>query len=137
MNKVYRYDIHGKSILKTLNKYYASDLGIRQIKTNNEQINYSTCLENVVYNDLVSKDYQVYVGKTKTGEIDFIAIKDNKFKYIQVCYDLSDESTRNREFNAFQGIDGDKYIITLIKEDYSNNDIKQVYLFDFLINDDF
>ena len=137
MNKVYRYDIHGKSILKTLNKYYASDLGIRQIKTNNEQINYSTCLENVVYNDLVSKDYQVYVGKTKTGEIDFIAIKDNKFKYIQVCYDLSDESTRNREFNAFQGIDGDKYIITLTKEDYSNNDIKQVYLFDFLMNDDF
>lgn len=137
MNKVYRYDIHGKSILKTLNKYYASDLGIRQIKTNNEQINYSTCLENVVYNDLVSKDYQVYVGKTKTGEIDFIAIRDNKFKYIQVCYDLSDESTRNREFNAFQGIDGDKYIITLTKEDYSNNDIKQVYLFDFLMNDDF
>ena len=66
-----------------------------------------------------------------------LQLTDNKFKYIQVCYDLSDESTRNREFNAFQGIDGDKYIITLTKEDYSNNDIKQVYLFDFLMNDDF
>ena len=51
MNKVYRYDIHGKNILKTLNKYYASDLGIKQIKTNNEVVNYSVALENIIYND--------------------------------------------------------------------------------------
>lgn len=65
MNKVYRYDIHGKNILKTLNKYYATDLGIKQIKTNNDEINYSTALENLVYNDLIIKDYKVFVGKTK------------------------------------------------------------------------
>ena len=118
MNKVYRYDIHGKNILKTLNKYYANDLGIKQIKTNNENINYSVALENIVYNDLIGKDYKVYVGKTKKGEIDFIATKNNKFKYIQVCYDLTNEETRNREFASFKELDKstDKYIITLTKK---------------------
>ena len=138
MNKVYRYDIHGKNILKTLNKYYTNDLGIKQIKTNNEEINYSVSLENIVYNDLIGKDYKVFIGKTKKGEIDFIALKNNKFKYIQVCYDLSDENTRNREFSAFDDIeDSEKYIITLTKEDYSRDGIKQVNIFDFLMDDNF
>ncbi len=138
MNKVYRYDIHGKNILKTLNKYYANDLGIKQIKTNNENINYSTALENIVYNDLIGKDYKVFVGKTKKGEIDFIASKNNSFKYIQVCLDLSEESTRIREFGAFDEIeDNEKYIITLTKKDYSTDAVKQINVFDFLMNDDF
>ena len=138
MNKVYRYDIHGKNVLKTLNKYYANDLGIKQIKTNNEEINYSVALENIVYNDLIGKDYKVFIGKTKKGEIDFIASKNNKFKYIQVCYDLTDENTRIREFSAFDGINnGDKYIITLSKKDYSTTDVKQINIFDFLMDDDF
>ena len=138
MNKVYRYDVHGKNILKTLNKYYANDLGIKQIKTNNEEINYSVALENIVYNDLIGKGYKVFIGKTKKGEIDFIASKNNKFKYIQVCFDLSDESTRIREFNAFDDIDdNNKFIITLTKKDYSTNDVKQINIFDFLMNDEF
>ena len=138
MNKVYRYDVHGKNILKTLNKYYANDLGIKQIKTNNEEINYSVALENIVYNDLIGKGYKVLIGKTKKGEIDFIASKNNKFKYIQVCFDLSDESTRIREFNAFDDIDdNNKFIITLTKKDYSTNDVKQINIFDFLMNDEF
>ena len=138
MNKVYRYDIHGKNILKTLNKYYVNDLGIKQIKTNNEEINYSVALENIVYNDLIGKDYKVFIGKTKKGEVDFITSKNNKFKYIQVCFDLSDENTRIREFSAFDGInDNNKYIITLTKKDYSTNDVKQINIFDFLMNDEF
>lgn len=138
MNKVYRYDVHGKNILKTLNKYYANDLGIKQIKTNNEVINYSAALENIVYNDLIGKDYKVFIGKTKKGEIDFIASKNSKFKYIQVCFDLTDEVTRIREFSAFDGIDdSEKYIITLSKEDYSNDSVKQVNIFDFLMDDNF
>ncbi len=138
MNKVYRYDIHGKNILKTLNKFYVNDLGIKQIKTNNENVNYSVSLENIVYNDLINKDYKVFVGKTKKGEIDFIASKNNTFKYIQVCFDLSNEETRKREIDAFTGIESkEKYIITLTKEDFSTEDIKQIYIFDFLMNDDF
>lgn len=138
MNKVYRYDIHGKNILKTLNKYYANDLGIKQIKTNNQELNYSVALENIVYNDLIGKDYKVYVGKTKKGEIDFIASKNNKFKYIQVCFDITDDNTRLREFSAFEEIGGeDKYIVTLTKKDYSESGIKQVNIFDFLMDDNF
>ena len=138
MNKVYRYDIHGKNILKTLNKYYATDLGIKQIKTNNEDINYSISLENIVYNELIGKGYKVFVGKTKKGEIDFIASKNNKFKYIQVCFNLDDEITRNREFSAFNEIEGnEKYIITLSKKDYSTDSVKQINVFDFLMSDTF
>ena len=138
MNKVYRYDLHGKSILKTLNKYYANDLGIKQIKTTGDNINYSISLENIVYNDLIGKDYKVYIGKTKKGEIDFVATKNNITKYIQVCYKLEEESTIEREFGAFNDIEGNnKYVISLDNEDYSKNGIKHINIFDFLMNDDF
>ena len=139
MNKVYRYDIHGKSILKTLNKYYANDLGIRQIKTNTEEINYSMALENIVYNDLIGKDYKVYIGKTKKGEIDFIATKNNKTKYIQVCYKLETKETLEREFNAFNGLDDsyEKYIISMDKKNYSKEKIKHINIFELLMNDNF
>ena len=138
MNKVYRYDIHGKNILKTLNKYYCNDLGIKQIKTNSEELNLSVALENVVYNDLIGKNYKVYIGKTKKGEIDFVAIKNNVTKYIQVSYDLSNEETRAREVNAFNEFESDeKYIITMDKNDYDIKDVHILNIFDFLMNDTF
>lgn len=138
MNKVYRYDIHGKNILKTLNKYYCNDLGMKQIKTNSEELNLSVALENVVYNDLIGKNYKVYIGKTKKGEIDFVAIKNNVTKYIQVSYDLSNEETRAREVNAFNEFDSDeKYIITMDKNDYDIKDVHILNVIDFLMNDTF
>ena len=139
MNKVYRYDIQGKSVLKTLNKYYASDLGVKKIKTNNKEINYSIALENVVFNDLLVKGYDVYIGKTKKGEVDFVATKDKEFKYIQVCYELSQEETRKREFSAYNGIEDNysKYVISLDEEDYSRDGIKHINIFEFLMNDKF
>lgn len=139
MNKVNRYDIHGKTILKTLNKYYSTDLGIKQIKTTGTDLNYSIALENIVYNDLIGKNYKVYIGKTKKGEIDFIAVKNNRIKYIQVCYKLDKEETIKREFSAFDCIDDDneKYIISLDKKDYSKDGIKHLNIFDFLMNDEF
>lgn len=138
MNKVYRYDVHGKSILKTLNKFYCNDLGIKQIMINSESINYSVAMENIVYNDLISKDYKVYVGKTKKGEVDFVASKNNKPKYIQVCYKLEKEETINREFNALDCIDSDeKYVISLDKQDFSRNGVKHINIFDFLLNENF
>ncbi len=139
MNKVYRYDVHGKSILKTLNKFYATDLGIKQIKTNHEEVSYSVALENMVYNDLINKDYKVFIGKTKKGEIDFIASKNNQMKYIQVCYTLEQEETRIREFDAFKELpeEKEKYIISMDKKDYSKDGIKHMNIFDFLMNDDF
>lgn len=139
VNKVYRYDICGKNVLKSLNKYYATDLSVKKVKTNSKEINYSQALENIVFNELINKGYEVYIGKTKKGEIDFIASKHKNKKYIQVCYDLSNEETRNREFNAFNNIDDNypKYIISKNSENYSKDGIKHLNIFDFLLNDDF
>lgn len=139
VNRVYRYDINGKAVLKTLNKFYATDLGVKKIKTNSKGINYSQAFENLIFNELLRKGYEVFIGKTSTGEIDFIASKNNSIKYIQACYDLSNEETRNREFNAFNTIDDNypKYVISNNKEDYSQKGIKHINIFDFLMDDNF
>ncbi len=139
VNKVYRYDIEGKAVLKTLNKYYVSDLGIKKIKNNNAKTNYSICLENLIYNDLIVKGYKVYIGKTKKGEIDFIALKNKEVKYIQVSLYLENETTLNREFGAFANIQDNyaKYVISLDKEDKSQDGITHLNVIDFLLNDDF
>ncbi len=139
INKVYRYDIHGKSVLKTLNKYYASDLGVKKIKNTNKETNYSICLENLVYNELIFKGYDVYIGKLKDAEVDFVAIKDKKIKYIQVSLYLNTEETINREFGAYNSIQDNypKYVISLDEIDRSTNGIKHLNVFDFLLNEDF
>lgn len=139
INKVYRYDIHGKSILKTLNKYYVSDLGVKKIKNTNKETNYSICLENLVYNELIFKGYDVYIGKLKDAEVDFVAIKDKKIKYIQVSLYLNSEETINREFGAYKSIQDNypKYVISLDDVDMSTNGIKHLNVFDFLLNEDF
>ena len=114
MNRVYRYDIHGKSVLKTLNKFYATDFGVKKIKTNSKEVNYAHVLENVVYNELVNEGYDVYIGKMKTSEIDFIAFDGKGLKYIQVCYSLKDENTLKRELEVLEEIDDSypKYVIS-------------------------
>ena len=139
INKVYRYDVVGKGVLKILNKYYASDLGVKKIKVNNNEINYSMCLENLVYNELIAKGYNVYIGKTKTGEVDFVAIKDKEFKYIQICLYLSSEETIKREFGVYDSIKDNypKYVISLDKTNLSKDGIKHINIFDFLMNDEF
>ncbi len=139
IRKVYRYDIHGRAILKTLNKYYVTDLGIAQIKNNKIEMNKSYVIENIVYNELIIKGYDVYTGKTKKGEIDFVATKPNKKIYVQVAFCISNESTKNREFGAYDVINDNypKYVITLDKLDYEYNGIKHVNLIDFLLDDNF
>ena len=139
IQKIYRYDVHGKTILKTLNKYYMTDLGLAQIKNNKSFINKSYAIENLVYNQLLIFGYDVCVGKTKKGEIDFIAIKTNEVKYIQVSLTVSDEKTYEREMSAFDEIKDNypKYLITTDKLDYSKNGIIHLNLFDFLNKDEF
>lgn len=139
INRVYRYDINGKTVLKSLNKFYATDLGVKRIKTKSKELNYSHAFENIIYNELIKKGYEVFIGKTKEGEIDFIASKNKEIKYIQACYNLTNEETKNREFNAFKNISDNypKYVISTNKEDYSQNGIKHLNIFDFLMDDNF
>ena len=125
IKKIYRYDIHGKAILKTLNKYYMTDLGIAQIKNNNFEINKSFAIENVVYNELLERGYDVYIGKTKDGEVDFIATKTEEKMYFQVAYLLENNKVENREFGAFKEIKDNypKYVLSLDKADFSKDGI--------------
>ena len=138
LNKVPKYDITGKKVLTNLPKYYVSDLGMKKIKTTNKTINYSSNLESLVYNELRIKGYEVYVGKTTKGEVDFIAIKDNTPIYIQVTYMLAEPSTIEREFGAFDNIKDNypKYVISLDELDMSQNGIKHLNMVDFLMKDE-
>ncbi len=126
-------------MLKTSNKFYASDLGIKKIKTNNKEVNYSISLENVIYNELIAKGYEVYIGKTRKGEVDFVVVKDKDIKYIQVCYYLNTEETIEREFGAYNCINDNypKYVISLDKQDFSRNGIKHVNAIDFMLKMNF
>lgn len=140
LRKVYRYDITGKSVLKTLNKYYATDLGIAQIKNNNPEFKSYIVLENIVYNELINRDYEVYIGKTKTGEVDFIAKKDGNIKYIQVTYELKgNDKAIEREFGAYKSIEDNypKYVISLDKINLTKDGIIHLNLIDFLLKDEF
>lgn len=139
IRKVYRYDVHGRAVLKTLNKYYVTDLGIAQIKNNKTEIDKCYAIENIVYNELIIKGYDVFTGKTKKGEIDFVATKPNRKIYIQVAFSIPNEETKEREFGAFSIINDNypKYVISLDKLNYEYNGIKHVNLIDFLLDEDF
>lgn len=137
MKKIYRYDIHGKAILKTLNKYYMTDLGIAQIKNNNFEINKSFAIENVVYNELLIRGYDVYIGKTKKGEIDFIATNDKEKLYFQVAYLVEQPKTEDREFGAYKEIVDNypKYVLSLDKVDFSKDGIIHKNIIDWLLEE--
>ncbi len=140
IKKVYRYDVAGKGVLKTLNKYYATDLGIAQIKNNNPEFKNYIVLENIVYNELINRNYEVYIGKTKNGEIDFLAKKDGNIKYIQVTYEMEgNDKAIEREFGTYKSINDNypKYVISLDKKDLSRDGIIHLNLLNFLLNDDF
>ena len=129
IKKIYRYDIHGKAILKTLNKYYMTDLGIAQIKNNNFEINKSFAIENVVYNELLERGYDVYIGKIEEYEVDFVAINNEGRLYVQVTdtlkgIDENDTKILDRELRSLKKINDnyEKIILTSDKIPVSNED---------------
>lgn len=135
IKKIYRYDVHCKQVFKTLNKYYMTDLGIAQIKNNDFEVNKSFAIENVVYNELLQRGYDVYIGKTNNGEIDFIALKENIREYYQVTYLLTNDDVIEREFGAFKEIKDNfpKYVLSLDKTDFSQGGIIHKNIIDWLL----
>ena len=137
--KAQRYDIKGKQYLKTLNKYYISDLGIRNSKLNYRQIEITHSLENIIYLDLIRRGYIVDIGKNNTKEIDFVARDDKNLYYIQVAYTLSDPVKNEQEVSSFYGLDDGykKIVITMDDDPFVNlkNGYKKINVFDFLLND--
>lgn len=132
-----RFDVKGKEELKTLSKYYVVDFGIRNQIIPNENANRGRVLENFVYLELIKHGYRVYTGKVgRDYEIDFVAIKNNETKYIQVTESLIDPTTRTREARPFDYINdnNDRVIVSLDNMDYSSDKYKHFNLFEFIKN---
>ncbi len=133
---VSRYNIIGKAALKNREKYYAVDMGFRTINTNTINIEDTFFLENIIYNELLTRGYHVFTGKTYKGEIDFVAIKDGKKCFLQVSYLLASAETIRREFGAYDKITdaSPKYVLSLDKIDMSRNGIVHMNILDFLLH---
>ena len=98
INRVSRYDVIGEKIFEINEKYYFEDLGLRNSIVGFNQKDMGKILENIIYKHLRFKGYNVYVGKHKNMEIDFMANKSGETLYIQASYLLKDQKTINREF---------------------------------------
>jgi len=133
---VSRYDVHGKEILKTLEKFYLADHGIQHAIFGYKDRNISGVLENIVYNELTMRGYRVYIGKLHDLEIDFIAERHNEKIYVQVAYQMSSEKTISREFAPLLMVKDHypKYVVSM-DENFKDNieGVKHVYLGDFIL----
>ena len=135
--KAERYDIRGKRILTGKYKYYLTDLGFTNILSDGKKEQLGAYLENIVYNELIARGYNVNIGNLENGEIDFIATKFEEKIYIQVAYILSDESVIKREFDAYKKIEDNypKYVISMDKFDFSQNGIIHKNIIDWLLDE--
>ena len=131
---VKKYNIAGKEVMDSVVKYYALDNGMMFINTNSIGIRDTFFLETPVYQELISRGYEVYVGETYRSEVDFIAVKDGKKCFIQVTYLLADEKTMDREFGAFSPIrdNSPKYVLSLDRLDMSRDGIIHYNIIDYL-----
>lgn len=137
--KAERYDIKGKAYLKTLYKYYAADIGLRNAFLNFRQIEPTHTIENIVYTELLQRGYIVDIGKNEQKEIDFVAKNMKDVFYIQVSYTLLDKKTREREIGSFRKLDDGykKIVITMDDDPFTDlgNGYKKMNIFDFLLDE--
>lgn len=139
--KVERYDLKGRAYLKTQNKYYACDMGLRNALIQYRQLEVSRAIENIVYVELVRRGYIVDIGKNRNEEIDFVARDaEGRKNYIQVTYSLENPSVKERELSSFRGLDDGykKILITMDRTPFSNLEkgYRLLTILDFLENDD-
>lgn len=136
ISKAERYDIRGKRLLTGKYKYYLTDLGFTSILSDGKKEQIGAYLENIVYNELIARGYNVSIGNIENGEVDFIAIKFDEKIYIQVAYILSDETVVEREFSAYKKIEDNypKYVISMDKFDFSQNGIIHKNIIDWLLD---
>lgn len=132
-----RYDIKGKKLLTTNEKYYTVDLGLRNCVKASGDIDYNKLYENIVYLELLYRGYDVKVGKTDDYEIDFVAYKGSDILYVQVCYLLGTPETVAREFGNLERINDNypKYVISGDLPDFSRNGIKHYNIIKFLLGE--
>ena len=134
-SKTSRYNIRGKSVMTLLEKYYVVDLGLLQLKSSPIEKKVGGRLENIVYNELIARGYDVYIGKTDNGEIDFVVDDFGDRFYIQVADYLSSDEVVEREFGAYKNVADNfpKYVITMDKINYSRDGIIHKNIIDWLL----
>ena len=139
--KADRYDIKGRAYLKTQQKYYACDMGLRNALIQYRQIEISKAIENVIYIELLRRGYAVDIGKNRNEEIDFIAgDMEGRRTYIQISFSIEDSKVKERELSSFRGLDDGykKILITMDRTPYANleDGYRLLSLLDFLLFDD-
>lgn len=136
-DKVSRYDIRGKKQLAHEEKAYVCDLGLFRLKKNRVKDEYNYIMETLCYNELISRGYKVFVGKTYKSEVDFIAERGQEKIYIQAAYYLADERVIEREFGAYEGIEDNypKYVISMDKVPLSRDGIIHKNVIEFLLEE--
>lgn len=133
-----RFDIKGKNYLKTLDKYYVVDIGLRYMLLGTKNADIGHILENVIYLELIRRGYKVYVGKVESEEVDFVAINSKGTIYYQVSASVRDDATLTRELRPLQKITDHypKYILTLDEDPEADYDgIRRINAIDFLLSE--
>ena len=131
-----RYNIKGKEYLKTLEKYYVVDIGLRYALLGQKSTDVGHILENIVYLELIRRGFAVYVGKVNELEVDFVAMDGKKTIYYQVCATVRDENTLKRELSSLEKISDhyQKIILTLDEDPEADyNGIKRINVLEWLI----
>ena len=132
-----RFDVPSKRMLQVDDKFYIVDHGLREAIYGNNLRDIELTLENIVCIECLRRGYHLSIGRVNEHEIDFICEKGKDRIYIQVSYLMENESTRVREFSVFSKIQDNfpKYVVTMDEIDFSQNGIKHVKVWDFLLND--
>ena len=140
LHRCSRYDLRGKEILKTQEKFYLADVSLRYSVLGYHGDTVASSLENIVYLELCRRGYSVYVGKFDEGEIDFVAVRQNEKRYVQVTQAITSEKTERREYDRLLEIRDNypKYVLTTDNFAGGNYEgIKTMHIADFLLSKDF
>ena len=137
LHRCSRYDLQGKEILKTQEKFYLADVALRHCVLGYNADDVASDLENIVYLELCRRGYTVNVGKTNDGEIDFVAARQNEKLYVQVAREIKSEKTKKREYDRLLEIRDNypKYVLTT--DEYAGGNyegIKTMHIADFLLS---
>ncbi|MBO5857910.1 MAG: ATP-binding protein [Clostridia bacterium] len=140
LHRCSRYDVQGKELLKTQEKFYLADSSFKYSVLGYNDESVAAMLENIVYLELLRRGYEVCIGKTQNGEIDFIATRQGDKIYIQITREINSEKTEKREYDRLLEIN-DQYPKYLLRTDeFSGGNyqgIKTMHIADFLLSDEF
>ena len=137
LHRCSRYDLQGKEILKTQEKFYLADVALRYSVLGYNADSVASSLENIVYLELCRRGYTVYVRKTSDGEIDFVAVRQNEKIYVQVTQEINSEKTEKREYNRLLEIPDNYPKFVLTTDEFAGGNyegIKTMHIADFLLS---